>query len=206
VLAAEDVDRPWLEATVATVEALRRDGAELGLAHCERTTGDDGACFVSLFDRNQAKNVKQGDLVHAGVALLRSPATGLVVMPRVFRKVCSNGAVLELGSRTGAAIDADEVPAAIQACLGADVFSAAVQRFRSAANVVVEDVEAFLGMGLATPRAELRRHFAASGDRTLFGLVNAATSLAHDVADPVQRLARERDAERLLCAVGVALV
>ncbi|HEU4419126.1 MAG TPA: hypothetical protein VFT55_09320 [Planctomycetota bacterium] len=202
VLDAEDPDRPWLEALAATADDLRAAGRPLSLACCLRTTGVDGQCSVMLHDRSLARSVQTGDTVTAGVAVLRSPAAGLVVMPRVFRKVCSNGAVVDVGAGCVREVEVAEVGPCVRACLQPAGIDVAVARFRRAAGVAVDDLEALLTRArTVTPRAELAARWRRAGDASVFGLVNAATALAHGEQVPERRLDRERDAERLLAAI-----
>ena len=202
VLDAEDPDRPWVEALAATARDLRAEGRPLSLACCFRTTGVDGQCSVMLHDRSLARSVKTGDTVTAGVAVLRSPAAGLVVMPRVFRKVCSNGAVVDVGAGVLREVETSEVGPCVRACLQPAGIDVAVERFRRAAGIAVDDLEALLTRAqTVTPRAELAARWRRDGDASVFGLVNAATALAHSEQVPDRRLDRERDAERLLAAI-----
>ncbi len=199
-LAADDPDRGWLAETALSARQLRADGARLDLIACDHTPGPDGECCVVFVDRARQAAVRVDDDVQAGVAILRSPATGLCVMPRVFRKVCSNGAVLDLGNREATVVEWHEVDDAIRACLAPERFADAVARFRWATTVEIDDIAAFARVaGTVTAGAHLVRR-AGETERSLFAVLNAATERAHLDLRWSARLDRERDAERLLAA------
>lgn len=199
-LPADDPDRGWLAETALTARQLAADGARLDLVACDHTPGPDGECCVVFVDRARQAAVRVDDDVQAGVAILRSPATGLCVMPRVFRKVCSNGAVLELGNREANVVEWHEVDDAIRACLAPERFADAVARFRWATTVEIGDIAAFARVaGTVTGGGHLAARAAAT-ERSLFSVLNAATERAHLDLRWSQRLDRERDAARLLAA------
>lgn len=211
-----DADRPWLQAVLATTQQLRREGRHLALLDCEWRSSnwggspsrsddprsDDGAeCAVALVDRSLTDAVRPGDIVQAGVAILRTPELGLVAMPRLFRKLCSNGAVFDLGCATGREIEPFEIETAMRACLQPGGFEATVGRLRWAAHeVVTEGAELVAAARPHSGSDSLLSRWRQQGDRSLWGLINAATSLAHADTSWCKRLGRERDAERLLCA------
>ena len=199
-----DPDRQWLESVCETMRQLVAEGRHVALLECSRVRGAEGVDYaVALVDRALTDTVRPGDSVQAGVAILRAPACGLVAVPRVFRKLCSNGAVLDIGCATGREIEPYEIDAAVRGCLQPGSFEAMVGRLRWAAHEVVFDGPALLAA--ARPRSAsgaLLARWRQQGDRSLWGLVNAATSLAHAEASWAERLELERDAERLL---GVGL-
>jgi hypothetical protein len=87
----------------------------------------------------------------------------------------------------------------VLACLDPGAVARGVARFARAAAVPVEDVTALLRRARPhTPEDELTGHWHRAGDRSVWGLINAATQLAHRVSDLSARLQRERDAERIL--------
>lgn len=200
-IAGDDVHRPWL---VRAYDAARQQvaaGRELVLLGCSHEPGPLGECVVAFLDRARCEAVRPGDEVCAGVAVSCTPGTGLGVAPRLFRKVCSNGAVIPLPGVPARAIDSQEIADAMAACLCAEGFTHAMQRCRQAAFELVGDAPALVRAARTrSPEELLLGRWRRQGDRSLWGLVNAATSLAH--ADPrwADRLDRERDAERLLAA------
>lgn len=202
-LPLDDGDRPWLGLLVAAVEQLVRAGRELQLVRCDHVPGEDGETAVAFQDASLCASVRVGDQVLAGFAVLRSPATGLVVLPRYVRKVCSNGTVLATGGGVAHSVEPHELRAAIEACLEPAGFAAAIAVFRGAAEFEIDDFgELVLAAGTRSSAAQLQAALARSRDRSLWGLVNAATSLAHGDARWSLRLAREADAGRLVAAVG----
>ena len=209
MLDASEPDREWLAAVCSTAQELRHEGRNLALIDCAYTRGSNAEghegveCAVVFVDRSLTDAVRPGDTVQAGFAILRSPATGLVALPRLFRKVCSNGILLDIGCATGREIEPYEVDAALRACLHADGFQAMVGRLHWAAHEVILDGPGLLGAARPYSAAEpLLSRWRQQGDRSLWGLVNTATALAHADGRWSQRLERERDAERLL-SVGL---
>lgn len=200
-LPAGDPDRGWVEAVAATCDELRRSGRRPALADCERETGPAGFCNIVLFDRSRQQQIRAGDVVFAGAQVLRAPGTGVVVAPRQLRQVCANGSLVDGGTGTGFEVEPHAVADAVEACLSPDGFANAAARLRWSAVQAIDDVDTLLdAAAVTTARQPLVHTFRAAGDRTLFGLINAVTSLAHAERDPVRRLDRERDAERLLAA------
>lgn len=196
-----DGDRAWVAAAAETCEDLRARGHRLKLVDCERTTGADGHCGIVLVEPAVALSVTQGDVVCAGVALLRGAGARPVVMPRTFRRVCSNGAVTDAGSGEAREITPHEVGDAMRECLTVEALQHMVDRYREAAASPVGDPRGLLARArLATPLDALRAHWREARDSSVWGLVNAATALAHTEPDLARRLERERDAERILVA------
>lgn len=202
-LPRDHADRGWLRQVVASVEQLVASGRRMQLVRCDHLPGEDGETAVTFQDASVCAAVREGDRVLAGVAVARTAATGLVVLPRYVRKVCANGAVVATGGGIGRAVEPHEVGDAIQACLEPAGFEAAIARFRGAAEVHVDDVgELVRAAGTVSSVRELQAAVARDRDRSLWGLVNAATSLAHGDARWSRRLRREADAGRLLAVVG----
>lgn len=201
-LGPHDPDRGWLESVCGTAQQLRDEGRDLVLVECAWVQGDAGdECAVVFLDRSRTDVVRPGDLVQAGVAIVHTPATGLVAVPRLFRKVCSNGMVLDIGCASGREIDPWQVEAAMRECLRDDGFAGAAARLHWAAHELVADgAELLAAARTHTAPSRLLPHWRRQADRSLWGLVNAATALAHTEALWSRRLACERDAERLLAA------
>ncbi len=204
VLEADDVDRPWVEQVAATAHQLAASGSRLQLIACERNPRPDGECAVVFVDRSRLAAVRVGDEVSAGVAVVRSPEHGLCVMPRVFRMICSNGAIVERDSRWQTPCEWHEVGDAMRDCLDQDLFTRSVASFRRATTVRVADVAALAhAAGAVTDGMHLTGRAAAT-DPSLFGVINAATERAHLDTRWSQRLDRERDAARLLAAAELS--
>lgn len=201
VLDVHDPDRAWVEAVAATVDEMQAEGRRFTLVDCERTTDCDAYCGVTLYEPALARSVQENDVVSAGVAIIRRAHGEPEVMPRIFRKVCSNGAVVDLGAGTAQAVEAYEVARAMRDCLTPTGLDLARTRFERAANTLIPDVEVVLARARPrTPTGDIVALWREAGDRSAWGLVNAATALAHDEPNLARRLERERDAERILVA------
>ncbi|MFN2567646.1 MAG: hypothetical protein ABR499_21840 [Gemmatimonadaceae bacterium] len=150
-----------------------------------------------------AAEVRPGDRIHGGIAL-RTHDTEVLVHPYTYRVVCTNGAIAAFatGSRVvervevaapSTAINAvlDDLRAAVRACATPATLDATVSTMRSATQ---RDADVMLHMLPVLPhmppgvRASLLRtivrRFEAGRDRSVFGLVNAVTSVARDTSDP----------------------
>lgn len=199
VLADEDPDRAWLAAVAAIAAELQAEGRALQLVRCDHTPGELGEAAAVFQDPTLCASVREDDRVLAGFVALRTPATGLAVVPRYVRKVCSNGTVAATGGGVGRSVEPHELGAAIRACLDPGGFEAAIERFRGAAEIRVDDVaDLVLAAGTRVTASELRAAAVRDGDRSLWGAINAATALAHDEERWSRRLDREADAARLL--------
>ncbi len=195
-----DRDWSWLQQVAATVTEMATAARPLTLIDCEHTPGEAGSCMVLLHDPAVAAAIRVNDTVTAGVALLRAPNAELMVMPRLFRKVCSNGAVLDLGNGIEDDVAPWAVGDAVRACLGVDANERVFARLRAAAATAADPDDLLARATLATPSDDVAAEWRAGHDRSVFGAINAATGLAHAERDPRRRLELERDAERLLAA------
>jgi len=202
-LPRDHADRGWLLEVVASVEQLVAAGRRMQLVRCDHLPGEDGETAVTFQDASLCATLREGDRVLAGFVVARTPATGLVLVPRYVRKVCANGTVVATGGGIGRSVEAYDVGEAIRACLEPAGFEAAIGRFRGAAEVHVDDLaEIVRAAGTVSLPGELQAMVARGRDRSLWGLVNAATSLAHGDARWSRRLLREADAGWLLAVVG----
>jgi hypothetical protein len=150
--------------------------------------------------------VRRDDHVHAGVAL-RTHDTEVLVHPYTYRVVCANGAIAAFTTATRVvervglaaptvAIDAvlDEVRSAVRECAAPAAFDATVSAMREAAqreaDVMLQLMPVLPHMPPGIRASVLRtivRRFEAEGDRSVFGLMNALTSVARDTDDPETR-------------------
>jgi hypothetical protein len=149
-----------------------------------------------------AENVRISDRLQGGVAL-RCDENEIWLHPYVFRKVCSNGAIMSHALHSQHVTIADwhgpvEAEAAfrdaVEACCVDDAFTTAAAEFRLAANSPLD-----MALNLAPFLSRLRaanaldmldgvlERFAGQGDRSRYGLVNAITSLARDTRQPERR-------------------
>jgi len=202
VLPNGDPDRPWLQATAAVLTSLQGRGRDLHLVECQRRTGPDGCIALAVVDRTLTKPVRKDDCVNAGFAALRQEGSAPIVWPRIYRKVCTNGAILYVGDGEQHEVTAETLPDAVLACMSGRNFDPAVERMRRAAEFAVPDPALVLARARpVAPPAEIVAEFRRAGDRTGWGLLNAATALARAERVLPRRLAREQDAERILRAV-----
>ena len=153
--------------------------------------------------------VRSGDMVNAGVAV-RAMASEIQIHPYTFRQVCTNGAIMAqaLHSRRLERTQSTEVfrpeydiAVTLSALRDAIRASSEPEAFRTAANEMraAADIEADAALNifpaLAAMPPERAAHllplilnrFAADGDRSAFGLMNAVTSVARDTSDPETR-------------------
>jgi hypothetical protein len=152
------------------------------------------------------REVRSGDRVQGGVAL-RVTDHQVLVHPYIFRQVCRNGAIMAqalqtrrldrveqedfLGTTEAVEEVLSELGEAVRLCGAEEAFAAGTEQLRTA---VETEAEGFLNLmplvSRVAPelRAELIHHildqFTADRDRTVFGLMNAVTSVARDTRDP----------------------
>jgi hypothetical protein len=167
---------------------------------------DDGR---RLFLRSTFPNpteVKPGDWTNRGVAL-RTRDHEILVHPYLFRQVCRNGSIMaravetrcierfEFASRTDQEEAALlEVGEAVRACSGEHILADAAARMRAMADTEADTALSLLPAVLDLPRPQAAQWFDAiqarlerRPDRSRYGLMNAITSLARDIADPEAR-------------------
>lgn len=195
-------DRAWVAQAAEALEARRRRSRHLALLRCEWER--DGGPFVAIsaHDPSLGGAVRLRDTVSAGFVAIRDGG-GLRVLPRIYRKICANGAVVFLREGKEALATEGNVGAAIEACFGQRDFEEVVRTFRRAARTPLPDPAALLARArAASPPAEVLARFEREGDRTAWGLINAATAAAREEPDFRLRVERERDAERILRALG----
>jgi len=166
---------------------------------------DDGERMFARGVLPADAEVRPGDHIRGGVAL-RVAGPQIQVHPYTFRQVCSNGAIAAqaLESRRLERIEAAEVAAptsdtgvvmidlrlAVRACAAPEAFAVTTRQMRSAT-----EVEADLALNLLPVLArmpggmhqrwlsQILRRFSTDEDRSVFGLMNAVTSVARDVRD-----------------------
>ena len=197
--AALEADRPWLQAAAATVTDLGHHGGQITVTDFGQSRSQ---CALFLVDLAKVRNVAVGDQVAAGAMIERRGDELPTVAPRPVRKVCQNGAVLTDDAGPAQSVDAYQMDEALRVCLSGEVLARAADRFRRAATTTIVDLRGLLErLRLATPPHDLVDEFARAGDKTAWGLVNAATALARDERNLARRAERERDAERILAAI-----
>jgi hypothetical protein len=150
-----------------------------------------------------AADVRPGDRVHAGVAV-RTHDTEILVHPYSYRVVCTNGAITasttgsRVVERVGLAAASpviaevlENLRAAVRACAAPGSLDATVGAMRAAArreaDVMLQLMPLLPHMPPAVRAGVLRSiigRFEGGRDRSVFGLVNAVTSVARDADDP----------------------
>jgi hypothetical protein len=142
--------------------------------------------------------------MQGGVAL-RGTEEEIRVHPYLFRQVCRNGAIVVQAIQTRQ-IDLEGLPTpdltevivelreAIRDCCSPEAFSSGVETMRTASEreadlalqllPVLSRLPQVLAAKLVT---EIMGRFTVEKDRSVFGLVNAVTSVARDTSDPVTR-------------------
>jgi hypothetical protein len=154
----------------------------------------------------QADEVRPKDVVEGGIAV-KAAGEKIEVCPYLFRQVCRNGALMPQVIETrhirrvdfAAPLDAVEavdgqLREAVRACSAAEVFADAAQQLRQAAITGLGGDVARLLLFSSLRRLILHglgeqivQRFLQAEDRSVFGLMNAVTSVARDQDDPEVR-------------------
>ncbi len=144
------------------------------------------------------REVGRRDRLFGGVALCAGPEA-LCVRPYIFRVVCKNGAVMARAiaattvSRNAAPDEVEgELREAVRACGSVAAFAEASGKMEHARDVRADmQLTMMLHLtrhpGAARWMGEVLRRFAGEGDRSVFGLMNAVTSVARDRPKPRER-------------------
>jgi hypothetical protein len=167
-----------------------------------------------------AQDARPRDSVQAGIGVMVVDEE-ILVEPYTFRRVCSNGMMLPhaLETRRIARVDfaasteaveqvTAELREALRASADPEVFSTAVGQMRSAAGRRADLALRLLPMlspvlrrGGARTLGLIQRRFRRERDDSLFGLINAVTSVARDEPDPETRWRLEELGGALLAVV-----
>ena len=142
------------------------------------------------------------DSMQGGLAL-RATDEELWLHPYLFRRVCRNGAVMAqaieslhvecLGSYT---LEEGTVMLreAIAQCAEEQVFTRSMHQIRTSATIeadtllnLIPHLTHFRRAGMERILGEILSRFSGERDRTVFGLMNAVTSVARDTQDPDDR-------------------
>ena len=143
------------------------------------------------------------DRLQPGVAV-RASDSDIVVHPYIFRLVCSNGAIMARALHSRRLVrdgwfldDLSEsdlettLRVAIRQCCHREAFAAPIARMRSASDVAADMAITFSAYMTSHRRAisrttmrEVLLRYGQSEDRSMYGLLNAVTSLARDTRDP----------------------
>ena len=196
-------DRPtYLPSTSDISEAFADEITSLGGALPD--VYDDGECVFARGVLPADAEVRPGDHIRGGVAL-RVAGPRIEVHPYTFRQVCSNGAIAAqaLESRRLERIEAVEVAPtydigvvmtdlrlAVRVCAAPEAFAVTTREMQSATEVEADmalNLLPFLArMPGGIPQrwlSQILERFSTDDDRSVFGLMNAVTSVARDVRD-----------------------
>ena len=161
---------------------------------------DDGERLFGRSILPDVREVRRGDGVHGGVALMMGERE-VRIHPYVFRKVCGNGAIMAQSVHTrriGLPSDDDahdgvieEVRETIRVCGDPDVFAHSVDEIRSSVDREADFALTVLPMLDRLPEAVrvsmmglIAGRFFTAAERSRFGLMNAVTALARDTTEP----------------------
>lgn len=196
-----DPDWTWVREVHAAMSAHPHARTGLRLLRCERGL-DDAWTAIAVLDQLQHADVRRGDGVCAGF-LAQRDEQGLAVYPRVFRQVCSNGAIAARVIQVDVRAAGAGVGEAVALCLSGETFSSVLKSLRAAAALPVDDQLGLLARsGLdVDPRVVLGAR--EERDGTVWGLVNALTALARRAPDLRERVRLERQTENILRAAGL---
>jgi hypothetical protein len=170
---------------------------------------DDGERLFARAVLPVRTDVRPGDHVRGGVAV-RATGSELLVHPYTFRQVCSNGAIAAhaLETRRLERIPGSDVVApdyeisvaltdfrlAVQACASKDAFERTADEMRSAATIradmtinLMSAVVQAGGFAVQQFVPMIFQSFETEPDRSVFGFMNAVTSVARTVRDPEAR-------------------
>jgi hypothetical protein len=213
-----DLQHITAEAVKEAYDELVTSGFQLILTHCsiEKINGSE-SLTLGAYSTTISKNIRTGDAVClASLVILKTDTTGpgeLKVIPRLFRKVCSNGIVHFLGD--GEEFDIKEIkkenpdPCAVKTrvkdCINhcmrhTDRFELAVKKCQTAASQQISNAgnELFsyiqqYHLHISSPAySSILRRFMRSGDDTLWGIIGAVTAEAHKVSNITQAVEFER--------------
>lgn len=193
----------FLPTTLEIRDVFAEEIYELGGSVLDRFV--KGAYLYLRATLPRTADVGARDSVQHGIAM-RTRGTNLHVHPYVFRKVCSNGAISAQAKDSfvigrvdfSAANDRIEavyegIRAAVSACVDGDSFAKAVGQMRLAKespgdiDLLLSMMAEFVNVDDQTKESllnQVSRRYEAEEDRSLFGLMNAVTSVARDTPNP----------------------
>jgi hypothetical protein len=182
--------------TTATIRAVFTEEIEAQRGSVSDAFDDGERLFLrSLLPLGE--DVAPKDRVQGGVAL-RSNGSEAWLHPYVYRLVCKNGAIMAQATQTHHVTDLQVLPPeaavealreGIRACCVPEAFTAAAQQMRTARETQVDVGLMLLPMlsrfpaGMRNAFQQIIERFAAGGDTSAFGLMNAVTATARDTRD-----------------------
>jgi hypothetical protein len=200
VLPPHDPDRAWVVDTHAALTRVARRSGGPGprLVDCRTVTGPKGGVVLAAIDERLSGAVRPGDTVCAGVVASRLGDEQVRVEPRLYRKLCANGAIIRVGTGEDQVAAGLDVGEAVEQCFAAGAFAETIARLTRAAVTPVSDpVTLLLQLALPVRVYEVLRA-REDEDMSAFGWLNALTARARSERDPILRLSLERKAEELL--------
>jgi hypothetical protein len=163
---------------------------------------DDGERLYARSVLPRLVEVTPGDRFQSGVAI-KATAEGICVHPYLFRRICSNGAILALllGSkalgdlgRWGRWAILGAIRSGIIDCCGPDVLSSAVPQLRNSitsnADRIISALPLLTRFSHTVSKQEMGRvvdRILRRSDRSRYGVANAITAEARDTVDPELR-------------------
>jgi hypothetical protein len=183
-------DRVWVVSVKNQLEELTRD-LEFRLLECEYEPGPGGFLAIAGASPSVADRVRDADPVVAGFVALRDGDQPVRVIPRVFRVVSSAGALVWVrdDEREFSGLLVEEQ---VLQCFDHDRFHGIVEHLREAAEQELPEASFLPDEVEAGPlREQVEARWWDHGDRTAYGLLNAVSEVARDLANVRERLALE---------------
>jgi hypothetical protein len=186
-------------ATKAAFDVIRQAlQPRLSVCSIEKGAGGDEHLLLSVYSPRLTADIGVNDTVAAGVLVALHGEPGgvqcrLEVLPRLYRKICQNGAIVSSGVAPGYELNLQRLlrskslkplthalVRAIRACFDPKGFEAAVNSFQRSASEPIDAGSAHLLVGGLSPevRQAVLQRFSAEGDFTRWGLLNAVTAEA----------------------------
>jgi len=202
-LPAGSEDAVAVAAALEVWRALDRDGSRIKLIDCELSEKPgtlECAFGITGIDATVSAEVVPGDPVHPGFVLLRPREGPIAVVPRIWRRVCSNGAVRAVADGADLAGGTRDIGKAMAGCFDRRRFESTVAAYRRLAAHETDDPERLLHEAdvAAVSLAGVLHRFRTGEDRSVWGLLNAVTVTAKVSATWEERIERELSAARLM--------
>jgi hypothetical protein len=181
-----------LELLNETVDLLREVPWRIQVDHCVESEGNLRLAVVAT---DLGRDVDRGDTVKAGFYLANSENSEFetVACERIHRVVCENGQIVECEKGQSMVVSSrpgeegkwrEQLPEVIARCFDADGLDRDLARFRATLNqMLITPYELLCNLvasGIITneEQSDIQREFDDVGDYTMYGLINAVTSVA----------------------------
>ncbi len=186
-----------LEILEELVTRLRELPWEIRVDHCEESGGE---LWLAVVAHDLGRDIAKGDRVNAGLCLRNSESGQgqTVACERVFRVACENGALVECEHGQSVVIRSQGRPApqwkqklsaVVARCFDADGLDVDLARFRATLREMLMAPYELLCSLVAQriiseeEQVEIQHEFDEVGDYTMYGLINAVTSVARHLRD-----------------------